>query len=317
MKKIFSYIILAISAFVAVSCSKSAAEEVVLKSISIKPSVYNLDKGQTLQIKVSCQPENAPMPELTWTSNKPTVADVDANGVVTGYTKGEAYITATAQTPSGPIKASCQVKVSVPVYSIGIYYKGTSTAIPATVYGYPGLAIEMEVRATDTNTHTYNWYSSNTDIAVDSNGKTTFGFGSEPQQGCQFYGKSVVQVTNEDGYNAGTEAITSLQFTLGGEYFELGSQVLLDAGIEYVLDIRYISADGMTDISADLVSMESSNPSIAVLNKKEGKWVLQTGKADEVVNVNATFCERTFKLFSIGKNISTEGGLEGYEEIIY
>lgn len=317
MKKIYTYIVLAIAAVAAVSCGKSAPEEVVLKSISIKPSVYKIDKGQSVQLKVTCQPENAKMPEITWASNKPTVADVDENGIVTGYTKGDAYITATAQTASGPVKASCQVSVSVPVYSLSLYYKGTSDIVPATIYGYPGQSVELEVRATDTNTHTYTWSSSKSDITVDANGKTMFGFGSEAQQNCQFYGKAIVQVSNEDGYNAGTEAITSTRFTLGGDYFELGSQVLLNAGVEYVLDAKYITAEGTADIPADLITIEASNTKIAGFSKKDGKWVLVTTKADEVVNVNATFAGKTFKMFSIGKNISSEGGLEGYEEITY
>ncbi len=53
---------------------------------------YEMKVGQTLQLSAALAPATA-QSALTWSSKKPKVASVDANGVVTAHRKGTAKIT--------------------------------------------------------------------------------------------------------------------------------------------------------------------------------------------------------------------------------
>lgn len=53
---------------------------------------YTLDLSSHLNLVVS--PGDEVLPVITWTSSKPTVADIDANGLLTGFTLGVTKITA-------------------------------------------------------------------------------------------------------------------------------------------------------------------------------------------------------------------------------
>ncbi len=55
------------------------------------------------------QPADATNPQITWESSDATVAEVDANGLVTAKNLGEATIT--ARTVDGGFSATCKIKV--------------------------------------------------------------------------------------------------------------------------------------------------------------------------------------------------------------
>lgn len=63
-----------------------------LKAISTESSIYEVLTGSTFTLNVSFTPADATHKELTFTSNDPTIATVDANGVVTGVSEGVATI---------------------------------------------------------------------------------------------------------------------------------------------------------------------------------------------------------------------------------
>ena len=64
------------------------------KKISLNKKSTKLKKGKTFQIKVKF-PKNTASNKLTYKSNKPKVAKVDANGKVKALKKGKATITVT------------------------------------------------------------------------------------------------------------------------------------------------------------------------------------------------------------------------------
>jgi uncharacterized protein YjdB len=98
-------------------------------TMSISPSKLTLINGQTSSIlTASISPTPGTAPILIWSSDTPSVAKVDASGLVTTVANGSATIT--AKTSDGAISASCPVEViSTTNDSIaGQVYSGTSTS---------------------------------------------------------------------------------------------------------------------------------------------------------------------------------------------
>ena len=84
--------------------------------ISLEPKTASLVFGETIQLAATVEPENATFRKVTWTSDDPTIATVDRNGLVTaGTTVGTAYIYAT--TYDGYYDDLCEVTVSAPEFS--------------------------------------------------------------------------------------------------------------------------------------------------------------------------------------------------------
>lgn len=78
-------------------------------SITLSAKVLDLGFGETKLLSVTVSPDNAVMPELTWTSDNDTIVKVD-NGKVTGVKEGSA--TVTVSTGTGGLTDSCRVTVT-------------------------------------------------------------------------------------------------------------------------------------------------------------------------------------------------------------
>lgn len=78
-------------------------------SITLSAKVLDLGFGETKLLSVTVSPDNAVMPELTWSSSNDTIVKVD-NGKVTGVKEGSA--TVTVSTVTGGLTDSCQVTVT-------------------------------------------------------------------------------------------------------------------------------------------------------------------------------------------------------------
>ena len=90
-----------------------------VKKIQFDAGVKEVAAGSTLQLTAVCAPDNASITKVTWTSQNPTFATVDENGVVTGLKKGSAKITATA-TDGSRVAASVTVKVTQSVTMVSV-----------------------------------------------------------------------------------------------------------------------------------------------------------------------------------------------------
>ena len=87
---------------------------VAVAVITVDPESAEVEKGKTLTLTATVEPEDASDKTVTWSSNKTSVATVDGNGVVTGVAEGTATITAKA----GEKSATCQVTVKPTVYEL-------------------------------------------------------------------------------------------------------------------------------------------------------------------------------------------------------
>ena len=84
----------------------TAAPVIELTGLTVVPTKVNLDIDGSIQLSAVKEPVNA-AGSLIWTSDKPTVAEVDNTGKVTAKAQGTAMITVTCGTKS----ASCTVTV--------------------------------------------------------------------------------------------------------------------------------------------------------------------------------------------------------------
>ena len=92
------------------SLTASCAVTVIVPVSSITLNVTNkvLKENETLKLTATVKPTDASHPSVTWTTDRPDVATVDDNGVVTAVSEGIAVITATAD----DVKATCTITVS-------------------------------------------------------------------------------------------------------------------------------------------------------------------------------------------------------------
>lgn len=85
-------------------------EPIPVSDIALNKTALSLNVGETGQLTATVTPENAEDKTVTWTSDKPEVAAVSDEGLVTALGPGEATITAKA----GQRTATCEVTVQDP-----------------------------------------------------------------------------------------------------------------------------------------------------------------------------------------------------------
>lgn len=73
-------------------------------------NIITLNINGETQLRAIVEPDNAADKSIKWTSNKPEIADVDANGKIKAKSKGKAIIT--AETVDGGLKASCMITIN-------------------------------------------------------------------------------------------------------------------------------------------------------------------------------------------------------------
>lgn len=172
------------------------ASTVPVTGVTLNKTVLELYTGGSETLKATVAPANATNKKVTWTSSKPAVATVDANGKVTAKSLGTATITVT--TENGGYTATCRVGVvrrpggNVSVTGVTLnkttlkLSKGTSETLTATIA--PTNATNKKVT----------WTSSDPAVAtVDASGKVT-GVAK---------GTATITVTTEDGGHTATCAV--------------------------------------------------------------------------------------------------------------
>lgn len=86
---------------------------VEIQKLTIEAEKETLTKiGESTELKVKIEPENADLQKLIWKSDNEKVATTDENGKVTAVGNGTAEITVT--TENGKITASIMITVKVP-----------------------------------------------------------------------------------------------------------------------------------------------------------------------------------------------------------
>ncbi|MFR0558794.1 Ig-like domain-containing protein [Pseudoscardovia radai] len=146
-------------------------EIVDVTSVTLTPNPLALTTGKAGTLTAVVLPTNATDKTLTWTSSDPSVATVDANGLVTAVKAGTATVTATA---SNGVKGEATVTVTDPTPITVPVINVVLTPSPMTLTeGASGTlsTLVLPVNATD---KTLTWESSDPSVAtVDANGTVT------------------------------------------------------------------------------------------------------------------------------------------------
>lgn len=126
--------------------------------ISLSETTVELKPGETHQLKATVLPQNASNAEVTWYSDKESVAKVSQSGLVSAVSTGEATIHVV--TSDGGKMATCLVKVGTPV-------KGITLSISSkTLYvGDPSLDISATLTPANATDKSLEWSSSDPEVA--------------------------------------------------------------------------------------------------------------------------------------------------------
>lgn len=296
------------------SCGNKEPLEIAVESLAVTPKSHTLLKDETVQLTAVIMPENATNKEVVWSSSKPEIADVDQNGLVTAVAKGEANIT--VKTADGIFKATSKITVQTPKYDVNIRYADNDELVGSLIYRCPGDVLNLKATTTDSETHTFTWDSQDKAVATVDNGKITFLLVKSTKDGYQFAGRSLISVTTETGNQAGFEVASAVKVTLNGAAFEIGSEAQLNFGEEYSIAFAFKTDDGDAPLAS--ATVEAANTDLVTIEKKsDGVYSLIAKRSDQTVDVNATICGETMKLFTIGKALPTGGTVEDYNPVDY
>jgi uncharacterized protein YjdB len=135
--------------------------EISLNSIEITPEVSYLDSGDSLQLIVWFDPENANNQSVTWSSDNPSIATVDSTGMVVAKTSGLVFIR--ARSADENISDYSIIHISNDI----IISLNSIEITPEVSYLDPGDSIQLTVQFNPENASnkSITWSSDNPDIA--------------------------------------------------------------------------------------------------------------------------------------------------------
>ena len=201
--------------------------------------------GGSETLTATVAPADATNQKVTWKSDKPEIATVDANGKVTGVKAGEATITVT--TEDGGKTATCKVTVSE-----------TSVAVTGVTLNKTALTLNIGASETlsatvapaDATNKKVTWKSSDAAVTtVDTNGKVT----------AVKAGEATITVTTEDGGKTATCKVTVKP--------NLVSEITLAALAIYVGESKAVTATVKPDDATNKeLTWKSSDESIATVD---------------------------------------------------
>ena len=179
------------------SCSKSKEEApeptppaVSVTGVTLNKTTLTLAIGGSETLTATVAPADATNQNVTWKSDKPEIATINANGKVTGVAAGEATITVT--TEEGGKTATCKVTVKAATVAVADV-KLNKTELTLEVDWSETLTVT--VAPADATNQNVMWKSDKPEIvSVDDNGKVT---------GVAI-GEATITVTTEDGGKTAT-----------------------------------------------------------------------------------------------------------------
>lgn len=167
----------------AATCNVTATKKEVLPSaITLDKTDVTVKVGETLKLKADVLPDDADDKGVVWYSYDNNIASVSSDGVVTGVKAGTTKVF--AATHANNIKVGCDITVLQPA---------TGVTIDQTNISFANIGESIQLSASvlpeDASNKNVVWESSDTKVAIVSNGKTV----------CTGFGTAVISVVTEDG----------------------------------------------------------------------------------------------------------------------
>lgn len=220
---------------------------VPVTGVTLSQTTASIYATKTLKLTATVTPANATDKSLTWTSDKPSVATVDARtGLITGVGSGSAVIT--VKTNDGDYHAACIVSVFKKVEVTGISLNITSRAL------YIGNTVQLKatVEPTTATFPQVTWKSDNPAVA------TVDQFGLVRAVGV---GTTYVSVTSEDNPFIVKKCKITSSIQTTGVKLNLSSFELYETGTKMLK--ATVEPSNATNKS---VIWSSSDPSVASVN---------------------------------------------------
>lgn len=155
------------------------------------------------QLNVKVFPENASVPDVTWSSDNPKVAKVSDTGLVTGLSAGVATIHAV--TKDGGKMATCLVKVGTPVSGISLSKSSASMNV-----GDSPLALTATITPSNASDKSVVWSTSDASVA-----SVTAGSGLDATVTPVAAGTATITVSTPDGKFSASCVLTVKQPVTG------------------------------------------------------------------------------------------------------
>ena len=238
-------------------------KEIKVTGVKLNKSETSLLVGGNETLTATVLPEGATNQNVTWKSDKPEIATVDANGKVMAVKVGEATITVT--TEDGGKTATCKVTVSET--SVAVTGVTLNKATLSLIAG-ASETLTATVAPADATNKKVTWKSSDAAVAtVDTNGKVT----------AVKAGEATITVTTEDGGKTATCKVTVKP--------NLVSEITLAALAIYVGESKAVTATVKPDDATNkALTWTSSDETVATVDAT-GKV---TGKKIGTATITAT-----------------------------
>ncbi len=217
-----------------------------VSGISVDPASLDLlVGGAPFQLVGTVFPEGATNKTVFWSSSDQSVAEVDADGLVSAVGAGQAVIMAT--TEDGNFNATCTVTVTVPVSGISV-----DPASLNLLVGSAPVQLSATIVPEEATNKTVFWSSSDQLVAtVDADGLVSF----------VGVGQAVITATAEDGGLAATCTVT-VTVPVSGVGMTVDSLSLFMGGAPFQL-AALISPEGATNKT---IFWSSSDQSVAAVD---------------------------------------------------
>lgn len=267
-----------------------ATPGVAVYNVVVAPAVVNLEVGETFQLTGAVEPSNASNQAVSWISNNPAIASINANGLVTAVGEGEIDVTVSAA--DGGYSASAVIKVTggTPP-AVAVYNMVVSPTVVNLEVGET-FQLTGAVEPSNATNKAVNWISNNPAIAsINANGLVTaVGAGEIDVTGSAVDGgysaSALIKVTG------GTPPTVSVYNVLIAP-----SEVTLGLGETFQLTETILPANA----SNKNVSWFSNNPSIASI----GTTGLVTANAIGEIDVTVVAADGGYSASAIIKVIVT------------
>lgn len=251
------------------SCVVSVTKKISVESISVTPTSTTLNKGETVQLKTSIEPDNATNKSVTYKSSNTSVASVNTSGKVTAISAGSAVITvisnenAKSATSTITVNKTLANSLSLSESNVSISV-GESKTITATIL------------PSDVDNTSVSWESLNESVATVNNGVI---------KGIK-EGNATIKATTEDGTNKSAQCevnVTKPQtYELVSDVSSLqaGDQLIIASGSNNVATGSLSSSKKDTYLTISTVSVNnnkltpSDDTTVFTLGGSTGNWTL-------------------------------------------
>lgn len=255
--------------------------------ISLDSTKLTLRKGESYRFSVSVLPEDASDPGLEWTSSNPSVATVNAQGVVVALAGGSTNITAKSQ--NGKID-TCTVVVTSPVEGVTL----DREEIVLNVNQIDQLLVT--ILPADANNRDVLWNSTDVSVVTVSSDGTIMGLKA---------GTAVITATTIDGYFEASCTITVknlvTEIVFGEQVLNPdGTPVIPSSDLEHGKTMQLIPTLIPADCEPPVLTWTSSDSTIAMVGSDGTVVGLAVGEATITVTsdngVSASYVIRVIEL---------------------